>query len=188
MSRAGLTEALCNFLRLLSPCTAICLCHPAHTNPARHARFHPSTYYCTSLCSYIRQLAGGFTLCHSVPPSLLPLPSFLLLHFLLPSFFISLFLPSLRFFSYNFFDIFLCLFANIVFVSLSRLVSLTNRQYILLASSLSLLHVLLSSTSLLSLSLFALLPFDFSFVSSPPPPRPCRHYRGSLMQLSTSSS
>lgn len=56
----GVMEARCYFLRLLSPCTAICLCHPAHTNPARRARFHPPTYYCTSLCSYIRQLAGGF--------------------------------------------------------------------------------------------------------------------------------
>lgn len=74
LSRAGLMEALCNILRLLSPCTAICLCHPAHSNPARRARFHPPIYYCTSLCSYIRQLAGGFTLCYSVPPSLLCFP------------------------------------------------------------------------------------------------------------------
>lgn len=84
-------EARCYFLRLLSPCTAICLCHPAHTNPARRARFHPPTYYCTSLRSYIRQLAGGFC---SFALSLLFLHSFLSVCSI-PSIFSALPFPSL---------------------------------------------------------------------------------------------
>lgn len=145
------------------PAQPICLCHPAHTNPARRARFHPSTYYCTSLCSYIRQLAGGFTpLC--VPPSLLPsvLVPLASLHFSCRC--TSSFCPP-------------------VIVSVSPLHPP--------ALVLSLLLVLLS------LSLFDLLPLHlflfyspplFSFSFFPPPSRPCRRYRGSQTQLSTSSS
>lgn len=65
-TRPALAEAGCYFLGPLSSCAAICLCHPAHTNPSRCARFHPSTYYSMSLCSYIRQLAGS---CYRIPPS-----------------------------------------------------------------------------------------------------------------------